>query len=65
MERLARPAIEEFGGIDTWVNNAGVSFYGRITEVPIEDMRRLFEVNFWGMVYGSSAVRTPPRMAGT
>jgi NAD(P)-dependent dehydrogenase (short-subunit alcohol dehydrogenase family) len=55
MERLASTAVETFGSLDTWVNNAGVSFYGRLTEVAIEDMRQLFEVNFWGMVYGSRA----------
>ncbi len=55
LERLAATAIEEFGSIDTWVNNAGVSFYGNLMEVAIEDMRRLFEVNFWGTVYGARA----------
>jgi NAD(P)-dependent dehydrogenase (short-subunit alcohol dehydrogenase family) len=55
VERLATTAIEEFGQIDTWVNNAGVSFYGNLTDVAIEDMRRLFEVNFWGTVYGARA----------
>ncbi len=54
-ERLAAAAVERFGALDTWVNNAGVSFYGRLTEVAIEDMRQVFEVNFWGMVYGSRA----------
>src|SRR5213076_34618 len=42
-----------FGGFDTWVNNAGVSVYGRIEQVPIEDLRKIFETNFWGVVYGS------------
>lgn len=55
VERLAASAVEAFGSIDTWVNNAGVSFYGNLTEVAIEDMRRLFEVNFWGTVYGARA----------
>ena len=53
VERLARSAVEEYGTLDTWVNNAGVSFYGRLTEVALEDMRQLFEVNFWGMVHGA------------
>jgi NAD(P)-dependent dehydrogenase (short-subunit alcohol dehydrogenase family) len=52
IERLAATAIESFGGLDTWVNSAGVSFYGRLMEVPIEDMRQLLEVNFWGTVHG-------------
>jgi hypothetical protein len=30
-----------------------VSIYGRGLDVPIADMRRLFETNFWGVVYGS------------
>lgn len=55
VERLAQAAIQEFGTLDTWVNNAGVSFYGRLTEVALEDMRQLFEVNFWGMVHGARA----------
>jgi NAD(P)-dependent dehydrogenase (short-subunit alcohol dehydrogenase family) len=55
VERLATSAVEEFGSLDTWVNNAGVSFYGRLTEVALEDMRQLFEVNFWGMVHGARA----------
>ena len=53
--RVARTAVERFGGFDTWVNNAGVSVYGRLEEVPVEDQRRLFETNFWGVVYGSRA----------
>src|SRR3712207_1569568 len=53
LRRVAEAAVEAFGGFDTWVNNAGVSIYGKILETPIEDMRRLFETNFWGVVYGS------------
>ena len=64
MERLAATAVEEFGSLDTWVNNAGVSFYGRLTEVAIEDMRQLFEVNFWGTVHGSRAAVARLRGAG-
>lgn len=41
-----------FGGFDTWVNNAGVSIYGPIRETQIEDHRRLFETNYWGVVNG-------------
>jgi len=64
VERLAASAVEEFGGLDTWVNNAGVSFYGRLTEVALEDMRQLFEVNFWGMVHGVRAAVPRLRRSG-
>lgn len=52
VDRIDDAAVREFGGIDTWVNNAGVSIYGRLTEVPLEDKRRLFDTNFWGVVHG-------------
>jgi NAD(P)-dependent dehydrogenase (short-subunit alcohol dehydrogenase family) len=52
IERVAEAATREFGGFDTWVNNAGVSIYGKLTEVPLEDKRRMFETNFWGVVHG-------------
>jgi short-subunit dehydrogenase len=53
VERIAQIAIERFGRIDTWINDAAVSIYGRLDEVSDEDSRRLFETNFWGVVYGS------------
>ncbi|WP_276497012.1 SDR family oxidoreductase [Pontibacter litorisediminis] len=53
VQRLAEMAIRQFGGFDTWVNNAGVSIYGKLSEVSEEDNRRLFDTNFWGIVSGS------------
>ena len=55
MEEVAQEAASRFGGIDTWVNNAGVAIYGRLDEVSEADHRRLFDINFWGMVNGSLA----------
>lgn len=53
VREIAATALDAFGRIDTWVNNAAVALYGRLDEVPVEDMRRQFEVNFWGAVFGS------------
>ena len=58
VDSIAALAIEQFGGIDTWVNNAGVGMYGKLTETPLADKRRLFDVDFWGVVHGCrTAVR--------
>jgi NAD(P)-dependent dehydrogenase (short-subunit alcohol dehydrogenase family) len=58
VRKIGDAAIAEFGRLDTWVNNAAVSMYGKTFEIPIEDMRRQMDVNFWGEVYGSrEAVR--------
>jgi NAD(P)-dependent dehydrogenase (short-subunit alcohol dehydrogenase family) len=53
LQAAADKTVAEWGGFDTWVNNAGASVYGRIMDVPEEDFRRLFETNFWGVVNGS------------
>jgi short-subunit dehydrogenase len=53
LERVADTAIATFGGFDTWVNDAAVAIYGTVEEIPIQDQRRLFEVNYWGVVDGS------------
>jgi short-subunit dehydrogenase len=53
LRRVADEAIRRFGRIDTWVNCAGVAIYGPLIEVSLEDQRRLFETNFWGVVNGS------------
>src|SRR5688500_10659544 len=42
VERVAAAAIERFGRIHCWINNAGVSIYGRLDEVTEEDSSRLF-----------------------
>lgn len=53
VKQISQAAIDHFGGFDTWVNNAGVSIYGKLIDIPTEDLRQLFETNFWGVVYGS------------
>ncbi len=52
-QTIAQQAIGHFGRIDTWVNNAGLAIYGRLDEVSDQDSRRLFDINFWGIVNGS------------
>ncbi len=59
VEAVAALALAEFGGFDTWVNNAGVAMFSRLEETVEEDARRLFDTNFWGMVHGSlTALKT-------
>ncbi len=64
MAALAEAARRDMGGFDTWVNNAGVSIYGRIEDVPVADARQLFETNYWGVVNGSLAAVPHLRQSG-
>jgi NAD(P)-dependent dehydrogenase (short-subunit alcohol dehydrogenase family) len=49
-------AEQAFGGIDVLVNNAGYGLIGVAEETPPEKYRRLFEVNFFGLVEMTRAV---------
>ncbi|NIJ87456.1 NADP-dependent 3-hydroxy acid dehydrogenase YdfG [Xanthomonas arboricola] len=53
LQHAADAALARFGRIDTWVNNAGVAIFGLLQEVDDHDSRRMFDINFWGVVYGS------------
>ncbi len=45
--------VKRHGGFDTWVNNAGVGIYATLEETSDEDHHRIFQTNYWGVVYGS------------
>lgn len=53
--RLASEAAARFGRIDTWVNNAGISEYATLEDIPIRDMERIIRVNLLGTMYGVKA----------
>jgi NAD(P)-dependent dehydrogenase (short-subunit alcohol dehydrogenase family) len=53
---LARRAVERFGRIDIWVNNAGVYLLGPLEATPPEAFRRVLETNFFGYVHGARVV---------
>lgn len=64
VEDLARRAVEEFGRIDVWVNNAAVNAFGRLEDVPLEDFRRVLDVNVMGYVHGARAALPVMRAQG-
>jgi short-subunit dehydrogenase len=53
VERLGQRAIERFGRIDTWVNNAAVSIYATVEQLEPEEMERLVRVNLLGQMFGA------------
>jgi len=52
VERLVQAAIERFGRIDTYIANAMVTVYAEADRLEDEELRRVFDVNFFGGVYG-------------
>lgn len=53
VRRVAETVIENYGGFDTWVNNAGIGIYAPILEASDEDHHKVIQTNYWGVVYGS------------
>lgn len=54
-EELAAKAVETFGTIDTWVNDAAAAIYAKLEDVTLEEHRRIFDVGYFGLVQGSLA----------
>ncbi len=55
VQRLADTAVERFGHLDVWVNNAGVTLFGSFEESPADLWREVIEVNLFGYVNGARA----------
>jgi short-subunit dehydrogenase len=50
-DRFAR----EFGGIDVWVNDAMLTVFSLVRDIPAEEYRRVTDVTYHGFVYGTMA----------
>lgn len=61
---LAQEAVERFGGIDIWFNNAGVGAFGRFEDTPLETWRHVIETNLFGYVFGARAALRQFRRQG-
>ena len=62
---LADAAVQRFGRIDVWVNNASLGVWGRVDEIPAPDIRRVIDVNLFGYVHGARAVLPVFRAQGS
>jgi short-subunit dehydrogenase len=67
LEAAAAEIEAVLGPIDVWINNAGVSVYGKFWDIPEADFRRLTETNYFGTVNGTRVAlrRMLPRNQGT
>jgi len=54
-ETLIQRALEAFGRIDIFIANAGMTMRSRLTDADLDSLRHVFEVNFWGALYGIRA----------
>ncbi len=50
---LAARAVEELGGLDVWINNAGVTLFAPLEEASFEEHQRVIETNLFGSMLGA------------
>lgn len=49
-QRLIDASIEHFGQIDVLINNAGAGLAGVLAEIPIEEIRKNYDLNVFGAI---------------
>ncbi|MCW2622235.1 MAG: short-chain dehydrogenase, partial [Frankiales bacterium] len=62
--RLAKTAMDELGGLATWVNNAGVSVIAAVESTAPADLERMLAVNVLGTLHGMQAATPVLRARG-
>jgi NAD(P)-dependent dehydrogenase (short-subunit alcohol dehydrogenase family) len=50
IQMVVQATIEKFGKVDVLVNNAGIGYFGSIEESEDAEVRKMFEINFWGLM---------------
>ena len=56
IKSAAEKIIVQFGTIDVLVNNAGIGYFGAIEESEDAEVRRMFEINVFGLANMTKAV---------
>ncbi|TDB76918.1 SDR family oxidoreductase [Micromonospora sp. KC723] len=64
VRQLATTAVRRYGRIDTWVNCAATSLYGRVHQLTPEEITRAIQVILLGQVYGMKAALDQMRAQG-
>ena len=51
--KMAEEAIQKFGRIDVLINNAGISMRALFSEVDLDVVKKVMDINFYGVLYAT------------
>jgi short-subunit dehydrogenase len=54
-EAFIKQVVDNWGRIDVLINNAGISMRALVSEVSVQTLQNLMDINFWGTVYCTKA----------
>lgn len=50
-KHLMSETVKQFGTVDILINNAGISMRALFSELDMQVLKQVFDINFWGTVY--------------
>jgi short-subunit dehydrogenase len=57
-EAFIKQVVDNWGRIDVLINNAGISMRALVSEVSVQTLQNVMDINFWGTVYCTKAALT-------
>lgn len=55
INKVVRSALDEFGRIDIWINNAGIAVKKKLNETSLEEFENIMDTNVKGVFLGMKA----------
>jgi short-subunit dehydrogenase len=65
LEALLKAALDRFGRVDVWVNNAGYGLLDAVATMDVAECRRLFDTNLFGAIEGMQVAATAMKAQGS
>ncbi len=56
VKALVDAAVQRYGQLDVWINNAGVGTFGKLEDTPLDAVEQVVKVNLLGYLYAARAV---------
>jgi NAD(P)-dependent dehydrogenase (short-subunit alcohol dehydrogenase family) len=64
LKAVVEAAVDRYGAIDTWVNNASIYVQGAVEDITLEEFRQLIDVNLLGYIRGTKCALAQMRRQG-